>query len=94
MTTRQPVSLGRPTRDGLGFRAVSAARRPGPRRHARSGRPGLGPNVWLRITRSYRAVNRPLSSQALPAWLGVVAKHQVVKTRSKRRCRSSSAGTT
>src|SRR5215472_4622013 len=67
MTARLPVSLDRTTGDGLGFRADIAARRPGPRRHARSGRPGLGPNVWLHITPSYRAVNRPLSSQALPA---------------------------
>src|SRR5215831_17852768 len=67
ITAGLPVSLSCPTTYGLGFRADIAARRPGPRRHARSGRPGLGPNVWLHITPSYRAVNRPLSSQALPA---------------------------
>ena len=88
MTIRLPVSLGRPTRDGLGFRAVSAARRPGPRRHARSGRPGLGPNVWLRITRSYRAVNRPFSSPALPAFA------EDIRAERARRCTRASAPTT
>src|SRR5215471_4759317 len=74
ITAGLPVSLSCPTRYRLGFRADIAARRPARRRHTRSGRPGLGPNVWLHITRSYRAVNRPLSSRAL--MLDAALEHQ------------------
>src|SRR5215469_15318743 len=67
ITAGLPVSLSCPTRYGLGFRAdIAAAGRPVGATLGQ-GRPGLGPNVWLHITRSYRAVNRPLSSRALPA---------------------------
>ena len=87
ITAGLPVSLSCPTRYGLGFRGDIAARRPARRRHTRSGRPGLGPNVWLHITRSYRAVNRPLSSRALPAFA------EDIRAERARRCTRASAPT-